>query len=875
MESPLPEERTVAALLDSYSAAKLAANQRKAGSRVAEIARDNSCALQEIDRRRVEAEQSVKCLRGSDFQVAHLKRHLGNLPITAINNGVVRKYEKDRRAERRHIAEDAMRNDKTVTGGGILADATIGRNLVVLRAAINWAQFLVTIKCDKGFRGDSVAFLFWAKCDSAGARGGFRLTLTEPFQYVAQTKGMGSTVKATHQPATKLGFARHASMDPEKLATTFRRSPKGVVVTGVGGQILATNPAFCRTLNYNDFELRGSLGETIIPPEDRKIRAAERARLLAEGAGCAPVPVRYLHRDGHVVTVIESRTPLYNDEGSALGIFALIDAMPDDVAARAALVPVYRSAAPPPPRDYTAGETKGVRSGTTDDERFFGRIFEVSGEAYFVVDAETGIVVNCNQQAGELVQRPIDEIIGAPQALLHPNDERDHYWELFCHRAHQVGRQTSEVLVRRSDGSTVPVEITSTTMAWNGRMLVISIFKDITERRRTEAALLAFANRMHAILSSMFDAVITADEQGIIETFNDAAERLFGWRAYEVIGRSLAVLMPTPMHDQHDVFMTNYRRGGQAWNIGKERELVAQRKDGSLVPIELAITEIIDQGDYFNTSGGGNGRRSFVGVIRDITERKSAESALLTAKSQAELANRAKSEFLAHMSHELRTPLNAIIGLSESLKRDLFGPLAPRYVEYAETIFESGQHLLGIINDLLDMARIEAGRFELIEESIDVAAVIESCLTMVRARADHGGLTVGSRASPRAPRICADRRSVMQVLLNLLSNSVKFTPRGGCVTVTAGVGDSGQMVITVVDTGPGIAAEMLPRIFEPFQQADSRLSRKIEGTGLGLAISRNLMELHGGSLGIESEAGQGTIAHMRFPASRLITQPAS
>ena len=573
------------------------------------------------------------------------------------------------------------------------------------------------------------------------------------------------------------------------------------------------------------------------------------------------------------MTVIESRTPLYNDEGTPLGTFALIDVMPDAAAARAALMPLYRPAAPPSPPADTGRESKPARVSASDADRFFCRIFEVSGEAVFVADAETGIVVNCNQQAGELVQRPVDEIIGSSQSLLHPDDERDHYWELFCHRAHQVGRQTSEVLVRRADGTTVPVEITSTTMGWNGRLLVIGIFKDITERRRTEAALLAFANRMHAILSSMFDAVITADEHGIIETFNDAAERLFGWRAYEVIGRSLAILMPPPLHDQHDAFISSYRRGGQARNIGRERELVAQRKDGTLVPIELAITEILDQGDYFGTNGGSRGRRSFVGVIRDIAERKSAESALLAAKSQAELANRAKSEFLAHMSHELRTPLNAIIGFSEILKRELFGPLAPRYIEYAVTIFDSGQHLLGIINDLLDMARIEAGRFELIEESIDVAAVIESCLTMVRSRADHGELTLGARVSHRAPRISADRRSVMQVLLNLLSNSVKFTPRGGSVSVRAGVGEDGQMAITVTDTGPGIDADMLPRIFEPFQQADSRLSRKIEGTGLGLAISRNLMELHGGALEIESEVGRGTAAHMRFPASRVLNQP--
>ncbi|MEI6556960.1 MAG: PAS domain S-box protein [Rhodospirillaceae bacterium] len=666
-------------------------------------------------------------------------------------------------------------------------------------------------------------------------------------------------------------------MDPEQLAISFRKSPKGMVITGVDGRILATNPAFCRSLGYTDAELRNSPGEMIVPPEDRRLRAAERARLFTDRAGDLPVPARYRHRDGHTVTMIESRTPLFGDQDKPLGLFALVDAMPDAAAAREALVPLYRpEAAGPavPPGSAATADAAGcaaARGGDNEADHFFGRIFEVSGEAMFIADAETGVVINCNQRATELIQRPLAEILGVPQTVLHPDDERDHYWELFCHRARQAGRQTSEVLVRRADGTTVPVEITSTTLIWNDRLLVVGIFKDITERRRTEAALLAFANRMHAILSSMFDAVITADEHGVIETFNDAAERLFGWRAYEVIGRSLSVLMPPPLQDQHDAFMSNYRRGGPARNIGKERELVARRKDASLVPIELAITEILDQGEFFGSGGKSAGRRSFVGVIRDIAERKSTEAALLAAKSQAELANRAKSEFLAHMSHELRTPLNAIIGFSEILKRQLFGPLAPRYVEYAGTIYESGQHLLGIINDLLDMARIEAGRFELIEESIDVASVVESCLTMVRTRADHGELTITATTSGLTPRLCADRRSVMQVLLNLLSNSVKFTPQGGTVGVATGVAGDGQMVISVTDSGPGINADLLPRIFEPFQQADSRLSRKIEGSGLGLAISRNLMELHGGSLEIESEASRGTTARMRFPASRVLS----
>jgi len=257
-------------------------------------------------------------------------------------------------------------------------------------------------------------------------------------------------------------------------------------------------------------------------------------------------------------------------------------------------------------------------------------------------------------------------------------------------------------------------------------------------------------------------------------------------------------------------------------------------------------------------------------AVRYAIERKKAEMMLLDALEQAKLANRAKTEFLAAMSHELRTPLNAIIGFAEMMKRQLMGPLGnTTYLEYSDAVHQSGLHLLGIVNDVLDLAKIEAGKAELSDERVDVRQTVEASLRMVRERAAAANIEIGSTFGHNVSEITADRRKLLQILVNLLSNSIKFTPAGGRVWITGNLSDDGDLALAISDTGIGMAESDIPTALMPFGQIDSALSRKYDGTGLGLPLTQRLVELHGGTLTINSAVGVGTTVTALFPKARV------
>jgi signal transduction histidine kinase len=378
------------------------------------------------------------------------------------------------------------------------------------------------------------------------------------------------------------------------------------------------------------------------------------------------------------------------------------------------------------------------------------------------------------------------------------------------------------------------------------------------------AAALSESERRVAEKSRILETTLEHMDQGLIMIDSERNVPIYNRRAIELLDLPPDLMAHSPKFDDVVAFQWHENRSTRNEELFRsfvQRALLLdgpssyerRRPNGRVLEVRTTALP------------GGQAVRTFT----DVTERCNAAEALGQAKEEAESASRAKSEFLANMSHELRTPLNAIIGFSELIRDQTNGPVDATYISYAEDINAGGRHLLDLVNDLLDLSKIEAGRYDLVEERVNLGEILRLCRRMMAPRTEAGNLQINCDPGLAGLTLYVDRRAVKQVLLNLLANAVKFSPVGGTAVVRAELAASGGLAVMVSDRGVGIEPEALRFLFEPFRQADASITRKFGGTGLGLAISRRLMALHGGTLEIASQPGVGTTVRAIFPADRV------
>ena len=486
-------------------------------------------------------------------------------------------------------------------------------------------------------------------------------------------------------------------------------------------------------------------------------------------------------------------------------------------------------------------------------------------------DLETDDVVLTDSFA-QLIGRPSGEVMTGPELLLLLREED----RARVRAALRSAAQNQDVdLEVRASGLAVWLQLRGRVMSGTRRIVGVAI--DITERKGAQARVAAAESRLRAALESMTESFVLWDSRGRLILWNRKFRDFFGFgdetlkpgMSYSAVeagaARAIKHSRGEAGADAYDLELADGR-----WVRYSERRTA----DGGLVSVGADITALKSQ-EAALRENDREMRRTVENLRRSQERVQELAQNYEQEKIRAEEANRSKSEFLANMSHELRTPLNAINGFSEIMQGEMFGPLGhERYKDYVADILSSGQHLLSLINDILDMSKIEAGKMQLQPEPLDPVALIDSCVRIMRARAEEKSITL-SVEGDALPEIEADPRALKQVMLNLMSNAVKFTPEDGKVTVRTFDAADG-VVIQVADSGIGISEEDLPRVGRPFEQIENQHAKKHQGSGLGLALSKSLIEMHGGTLRIDSVLGKGTTVSFSLPATAVIrAEPAS
>lgn len=500
---------------------------------------------------------------------------------------------------------------------------------------------------------------------------------------------------------------------------------------------------------------------------------------------------------------------------------------------------------------------------TARERDLMRRVVEATSDGIWVTravpDPRNQPIIYANPGFARMMGRPLTEVIGQTPKIMHGPDSDPKAIEHVSQKVDAGESTRVEVICYRGDGESFWNEVTLSPIDdTDGRPTHwIGINRDVTARRHMQEAL----QRRKDDLKLLFEAnpipmlVFDVETLRFIEV-NAAAKKHYGygetWRRMTLLD-----LHPAEEHDSVAAVIGKRPKAGML-EIGRWRHVTA---DGREIVVDLR-SHLLDYA----------GRPAALVAAIDITDQLRAECAAQQARTEAERANKAKSEFLAHMSHELRTPLNAIMGLSETMALELFGPLgAPRYRDYAEDVLGAAQHLLTLINEVLDLSKIEAGQRELSLSQVPLADLLDGVRLLVSGRCKERSVTIEDVAARGATVLEIDVQAMRQVLTNLVDNAVKFSKPGGTVEVEAGATEDGGFEITVIDTGPGMTPAEAREAMQPFRQTQVTSRTEEHGVGLGLPIAARLVELHGGDLVLDSRRGRGTRAIVRLPGSCVAT----
>lgn len=612
-------------------------------------------------------------------------------------------------------------------------------------------------------------------------------------------------------------------MTPDLTDRLWAENPDALIAVSPTGVIVHWNPAAETIFGFVHQEAVGqSLRELIVPKE----RIDEENRIHDEvlRLGLTVYEAVRRRKDGRLVHVSVSTKAVFGANGQ-LDYFLSNQ------------------------KDVT--HLKVLRDAKLVEARFHD-LLESTPDAIVMVNV-TGRIVLVNSQAEKMFGHTRADLLGQPVEVLLPVRFRT------AHHAHRSGYFEQprtrtmgadlELFGLRKGGDEFPVEISLSPINTEEGTMVMSAIRDIAARKRAD-------QKFKDLLETAPDAMVIVDRAGAMVLVNTQAVQLFGWSREELLGQKIDILVPERFRGHHDEHRNGFFVQPRARAMGAGLELYGLRKDQTEFPVEISLSPLKTEEGLFVSS-----------AIRDVTERKLIEQTLRNNNLELENAAQAKDNFFASMSHELRTPLNAIIGFTGTLLMKLPGPLNADQERQLTIIQKGARHLLSLINDMLDLAKIGANKLVLRSEMIDCKGVLEDVAASLRQQAESKGLTLTLQLPDQAVLAQTDRRALSQIIINLTGNAIKFTEHGS-VSLRLQLhttGDKNTVAFSVEDTGPGIAVPDQARLFEAFARVDAVDRRKLEGTGLGLHLSRKMAEQLGGQITFQTEFGKGSTFTLELP----------